>query len=296
MPLWYIVNPKQVTANAVNDDYGQKFLTDGDAGSGPFKIKRWDGQAVMALDAVEDYWKGWPMDAADRPAGIIYRVIREPAPRKAALQRGEIDMVTEMTPDDYDEMAKMPGIVVNVDHRHDAIHHPDEHAEGRRPPTSISARRWPYAFDYDALLQIENNAAKLMDSPFPNAMTGHVAIAGIPRRNLDLAKQYLAKTKTPQGGIEIDVSLRRRPGGGTPDRPGGAGIAAAAEHQGERGGAALAHPGGARCQGGNGGRHGRGLCHAGQHRSRRRSPRSTPPPPRDSSGACTICTTPSWTP
>jgi len=41
MPLWYIVNPKQIAANTVNDDYGQKFLTDGDAGSGPFKIKRW---------------------------------------------------------------------------------------------------------------------------------------------------------------------------------------------------------------------------------------------------------------
>ncbi len=39
---------------------------------------------------------------------MIYRVIREPAPRKAALQRGEVDMVTEMTPDDYDQMAKLP--------------------------------------------------------------------------------------------------------------------------------------------------------------------------------------------
>jgi len=48
MPLWYIVNPKQVTASVVDGDYGQKFLTDGDAGSGPFRIKRWDGQAVMA--------------------------------------------------------------------------------------------------------------------------------------------------------------------------------------------------------------------------------------------------------
>ena len=78
IPLWYIVNPKQVTG----DDYGQKFLTDGDAGSGPYRIKRWDGQAVMALDAVPDYWKGWPMAEADRPAGVIYRVIREPAPAR----------------------------------------------------------------------------------------------------------------------------------------------------------------------------------------------------------------------
>ena len=128
--------------SATGDDYGQKFLTDGDAGSGPFRIKRWDGQAVMALDAVDDYWKGWPMQAADRPAGVIYRVIREPAPRKAALQRGEIDMVTEMTPDDYDATGEDAGHRRYRRHRHDAVHHPDEHAKGRRPRISISARRW----------------------------------------------------------------------------------------------------------------------------------------------------------
>ena len=240
MPLWYIVNPKQVTANTVNDDYGQKFLTDGDAGSGPFKIKRWDGQAVMALDAVEDYWKGWPMDAADRPAGVIYRVIREPAPRKAALQRGEVDIVTEMTPDDYDEMAKLPGIIVNSNTGMTPFTIQMNTQKGATADINFR-KALAYAFDYNALLQIENNAAKLMDSPFPNAMAGHIAVPGIPRRNLDLAKQYLAKTKTPQGGIELDYSLRRRAGGRAAHRPGSAGIVAAAEHQGERGGAALAH-------------------------------------------------------
>jgi peptide/nickel transport system substrate-binding protein len=201
IPLWFIVNPKQVTG----DDFGQKFLTDGDAGSGPFRIKRWDAQAVMALDAVPDYWKGWPMPEADRPAGVIYRVVREPAPRKAALQRGEVDMVTEMTPDDYDQMVKMPGIVVTDD-------------EGMTPFTiQMNTQKGPtadlnfrkalaYAFDYDALLQIENGAAKLLDSPFPNAMTGHVAIKDIPRRNLDRAREYLAKTQWAKGGVTLDYT------------------------------------------------------------------------------------------
>jgi peptide/nickel transport system substrate-binding protein len=200
VPLWFIVNPKQL---AGQDDYGQKFLVDGDAGSGPYRIKRWDAQAVMALDAVEDYWKGWPMPAADRPAGLIYRVIREPAPRKAALQRSEIDMVTEMTPDDYDQLAKVPGIAI-------------ESYTGMTPFTiQMNTQKGPtadinfrkalaYAFNYEALVQLNNGAAKLMTSPFPDAMAGFVSLPDIPRRNLDLAKQYLAKTKTPNGGIEIE--------------------------------------------------------------------------------------------
>jgi peptide/nickel transport system substrate-binding protein len=203
MPLWYIVNPKQVMAGAVGDDYGQKFLTEGDAGSGPFRINRWDPQAVMALDAVADYWKGWPMPEAERPAGVIYRIIREGAPRKAALQRGEVDIVTELSPDDYDQLAKVPGIHIEG---HTGMTPFTIQMNTQKGPTAdLNMRKaLAYAFDYEALIQIENGAAKLMDSPFPNAMAGHVAIKDIPRRNLDLAKQYLAKTDHPKGGFELE--------------------------------------------------------------------------------------------
>jgi len=200
IPLWFIVNPKQVTG----EDYGQKFLTDGDAGSGPFRIKRWDAQAVMALDAVPDYWKGWPMPDADRPAGVIYRVIREPAPRKAALQRGEIDMVAEMTPDDYDQLAKVAGIVVTDDPGMTPFTIQMNTQKG--PTADLNFRKaLAYAFDYDALLQIENGAAKLLTSPFPDAMTGHVAIKDIPRRDLDRARAYLAKMQSANG-VTLDYT------------------------------------------------------------------------------------------
>ena len=205
IPLWYIVNPKQVIAATVGDDYGQKFLTDGDAGSGPFRIKRWDGQAVMALDAVPDYWKGWTMPEAERPAGVIYRVIREPSPRKAALQRGEVDMVTEMTPDDYDQMARLPGIVVTDDTGMTPFTIQMNTQKG--PTADLNFRKaLAYAFDYDALIQIENGAAKLMDSPFPNAMTGHVAIPDLPRKDLAKARAFLDKTQWAKGGIELDYT------------------------------------------------------------------------------------------
>lgn len=203
VPLWFIVNPKQVLANAVGDDDGQKFLTDGDAGSGPFRIRRWDGQAVMALDAVADYWHGWPMPAADRPAGVIYRVMREPSPRKAALLRGEVDMVTEMTPDDYDQLAKAPGIVVTSNTGMTPFTIQMNTQKG--PTADLNFRKaLAYAFDYDAFIQINNGAAKLLTSPFPDAMTSHIEVPAIPRRDLARARDHLAKTKTPTGGIEIE--------------------------------------------------------------------------------------------
>ena len=80
-------------------DYWQKPV-----GSGPFKLRRFDGNALIHLDAVPDYWRGWPMADGERVSGIIYRIIREAAPRKAALQRREVDIIAPQTPDDIEQL------------------------------------------------------------------------------------------------------------------------------------------------------------------------------------------------
>ncbi len=203
LPCWFIVNPKQVEAHVQNGDYGQAWLTTNEAGSGPFKINRWDSQAVMALDAVPDYWKGWPMPAADRPGGVILRVIREGAPRKAALQRGEVDIITDLTPDDYDQLAKVPGIKVTDNVGMTPFTVVMNTAKG--PTADLNFRKAiAYAMDYKAVMEIENNEATLMTSPFPNAIEGYIPVPDMPRQDLAKAKAYLAKTQWAQGGITLD--------------------------------------------------------------------------------------------
>ena len=202
VPWWFIVNPKQVMANVADDDYGQKWLTTNEAGSGPYRIKRWDPQAVMVLDAVPGYWKGWPMPEAERPAGVIYRIIREPAARKAALTRGEVDVATEMTPDDFEQLGKQPGLVVTSNPGMTPFTIMMNCQKG--PTADLNVRKaLAYAFDYDALMAIQNGAARLMTSPFPDAITGKIDV-DMPRKNLELAKQHLAKTKWPNGGFELE--------------------------------------------------------------------------------------------
>jgi len=205
VPWWFIVNPKQVTAHQANDDYGQQWLAVNEAGSGPFSIRRWDPQAVMDLAAVADYWKGWPEGDAKRPGGVIYRVIREPAPRKAALQRGEVDMVTDMTPQDYDQLAKTSGIKVssNPGMTPFTIMLNTQHG----PTADVNFRKaLAYATDYKAFLQIENGAARLLDSPIPAGMFGHIAVSDMPRQDLAKAREYLAKTQWPKGGVTLEYA------------------------------------------------------------------------------------------
>ncbi len=203
VPWWYIVNPKQVLANVSEGDYGRKWLTENAAGSGPFKLRRFDGNSLIHMDTHAAYWKGWPMGEANRLAGAIFRIVREAAPRRAGLQRREIDVITNMSPDDMEQLAKLPGIR-NEDHAGFTTFGIKFNCQ-TGPTADVNLRKAiAHAMDYDALIAIHNGGARLMDSPFPPGMESHISVPGIPRKDLDKAKQYLARSRFPNGDIELE--------------------------------------------------------------------------------------------
>ncbi len=199
LPWWYIMNPKEVMAHEKDGDMGQEWLTENAAGSGPFKIKRWEQGTLYELERNKDYWKGWPQ--ADPLSGVIYKLIRESASQRAALQKGEADIVEGLSSDDFDVVAKLPGIVVE--------NHPGMTTFGlkmnnqRGATADVNMRKAiAHAMDYDAFLKIYNGNAKLQTGPFPFATQGHVDL-DVPRLDLARAKEYLAKTDHPNGGITL---------------------------------------------------------------------------------------------
>jgi len=201
LPWWYVMNGKQVLASEQGGDLGQKWLTTNAAGSGPFKIKRWEQGVLYELEAVDNYWKGWP--SKDHVGGVIYKIVREAGAQRAALLRGEADVVEGLSTDDFDQDAKMPGIVVP--------NFPGMTTFGIKMNTQKGPTKDPnfrkavcYAFDYDALVKIYNGHAVLETSPFPNATRGHVAVPGIYRQDLAKAKEVLAKSASPNGGVELE--------------------------------------------------------------------------------------------
>ena len=60
---------------------------------------------LYEIEAVENYWKGWP--SKDHVRGVILKLVRESAAQRAALLRGEADIVEGLSADDYDQVAKM---------------------------------------------------------------------------------------------------------------------------------------------------------------------------------------------
>jgi peptide/nickel transport system substrate-binding protein len=75
----------------------------------------------------------------------------------------------------------------------------------KAPTSDVNLRKAvAHAFDYDALIKIYNGNAVLQTSPFPHATRGHVAVPGFPRQDLAKAREFLARSAYPSGGIELE--------------------------------------------------------------------------------------------
>jgi peptide/nickel transport system substrate-binding protein len=202
LPWWYIMNPKQVMANEVDGDYGQKWLIDNEAGSGPYKLKRFEQGKLYEVSRVKDYWKGFPYEG-DPISGIIYKLIRETAAQRAALIRGEADIVLGLSPDEFDVVSKRKGISTSTQPALTAFGF-KFNTKGKYMSDRNLRKAVAYAFDYDAFTKIYNGRATLQTSPFTDNIKGKITVEGMPRHDLAKAKEYLAKSQWPDGGIELE--------------------------------------------------------------------------------------------
>ncbi|MBY6154356.1 ABC transporter substrate-binding protein [Vannielia litorea] len=201
LPWWFIVNPAQVEANVVDGDFGKAWLAENDAGSGPYELERFDQGTAYWLRRDADYWKGFPYEAEDM-GGIIYRLIQESSSQRAALMSGEADLVTDLTPEEFEVVGARPDIEVSST--------PALTTFGLKMNTQgeytgdINLRKAvAHAFDYETFVQVYNGNAKLQTSPFADAIRGKVEI-DMPRQDLTKAKEFLAKSQWPEGGITLE--------------------------------------------------------------------------------------------
>lgn len=202
LPWWYIMNPKVVTPHEKDGDLGQEWMKDGDAGSGPFKKKRWEHGVLYELEAVADYWRGW--ENPNHIDGFIFKLIRESSSQRMAIQKGQCDIVEGLNPEEFDLVANYPGIHVTNDPGLTTFGIKMNNQKGYTKDINIR-KAICYAFDYDSLIKIYNGNAILEDSPFPVGLRGHVSFKDkMYSQDLKKAKEYMKKAGHPEGGFELE--------------------------------------------------------------------------------------------
>ena len=93
---------KHATAD---DPWAQTWISRNGGGFGAYKVTDWEAGQQIVLDADPNYWKGQPTVKR-----LIFKVIPESSNRLAMLKKGEIDIATELTPNEIDSLQLEPGV------------------------------------------------------------------------------------------------------------------------------------------------------------------------------------------
>ena len=195
-----IMNPKLVKDNDGGDN-GATWLQSHEAGSGPFTIKNWTVGSAYELDAVPEYWQGWP--GASRLAGFTWKIVRENTSQRIGLISKEFDVADTLSADDLPQLDAQP-------HLNSAVNYGiltgyTKLNDQKEPTNNADFRHFlAYAFDYEAFKQVVNGYAQILTGVIPQGIPYFDASVGGFKTDLDQAKQYLAKTPWANGGLTLD--------------------------------------------------------------------------------------------
>ncbi len=196
----YVVNPAIVEANR-GDDFGQTYLKEHEAGSGPFTQGRWEIGNLYEFQAVPDYWGGWKSE--NHLDGFIWIIQRDSATQVNSLLAGETHIADTIDGKDAEKIAGTEGYVT---HNNSGFFINTLKMNNQGEYTSdINVRKAiAYAMDYAQLPVIEDIPVQVMQGPTPLNFPGAVADLDVPTYDIAKAKEYLAQSPWPDGGFSLD--------------------------------------------------------------------------------------------
>jgi peptide/nickel transport system substrate-binding protein len=197
-----VVSPTAVKANEKDGDMGQAWLADNDAGSGPYKVEKWERNQQLTLVRNPDYWGGWGEKYLEK---IIIRFVPETTTMRLMIEKGDADIAVGMSSiEDVDALAKTPGVVVE---EFAAMSIRDLRINTTKKPLDnvLVRQALAYSFDYDqAANGVLGGHAVRLDSVTAKGVMGYYKPSFTYTKDLEKAKQLLVDAGYPGGGFSLD--------------------------------------------------------------------------------------------
>lgn len=205
LPQLFVVNPAIVEENRVNadgtDDWGQSFLAENAAGSGPFTQGRWEIGNLYEFIAVEDYWAGWRGD--DHLDGFIWIIQRDASTQLNSLLAGETHIADTVAGNDKDQIIEAENFVWE-EHIGFFTNTLKMNNQGEYTSDINVRRAVAHAMNYEAMVAAQDVSITLLPGPTPSNFLGYSDAVEFPTFDLDLAREYLAQSPWPEGGFTLD--------------------------------------------------------------------------------------------
>jgi peptide/nickel transport system substrate-binding protein len=197
-----IVNMDVARAKEKDGDEGENYLIDHEAGSGPFTISDWQIGSQYKIEAVPDYWQGWPGDG--RLASVVWKKTEDVGTRKTGLLAGDFDISDTISTNDIDEINNHSDTLATVNYGLLTGFLKMNTQSG--PTADINFRKFlAYSFNRQAFSDSQQGYVKLMTGPLPEGVEGYDPNID-PQYTYDpaKAKEYLDQSPYKDGGISID--------------------------------------------------------------------------------------------
>ncbi|MEU6710345.1 ABC transporter substrate-binding protein [Nonomuraea sp. NPDC046802] len=179
---------------------GDQAFAEHPVGTGPFTFEGWQRDSQITLKANPKYWNGKP--TIER---LTFKVMPDPSSSLAALQSGEVDIVTGLTPDAAEQLGQAPGFKVVTSPGVRTYFVSLDTEEGPLKDKRVR-QALNHALDVDALItSVLNGAAERTPTLIPRQAFGFdPAIQPIPH-DLAKAKSLLAEAGH-DGGFAVKLS------------------------------------------------------------------------------------------
>ncbi len=104
-----IVDSKEVRAHEANGDMGNGWLLDHSAGSGPYTVDHWTKEVEVLLKTNPNYGATQPA-----VANVLVRHVLESTNQQFGLERGDIDIARNLSPDQIAALKGKPGVTTTT--------------------------------------------------------------------------------------------------------------------------------------------------------------------------------------
>ena len=102
-----VLDRKTVLSHEVNSDWGNRWLTTNEAGSGPFMLDTWQAKDVLRMQRNPTYWREAP-----KMNRVVLRHFQESQTLRLMVEKGDLDIASNMAVADINALRKDPQLTV----------------------------------------------------------------------------------------------------------------------------------------------------------------------------------------
>ncbi|MGC0886758.1 ABC transporter substrate-binding protein [Pantoea agglomerans] len=194
-----VLDSKTVQQHEVHGDWGNRWLTTHEAGSGPFRLDVWQAKDVLRMSRATDYWRG-----EAKMSRVVFRHLQESQTLRLMMEKGDLDIASNMAIPDVRALRHDPDLTIDAVRKgtiyYLAMSMKDPHFDNIKVREAVR-----YLVDYQGINKsLMTGYGELHQRPIQAGMPATLPDPGY-RLDVPRARALLAEAGYPDG---FDTTLR----------------------------------------------------------------------------------------